>query len=61
VPSLSPPACCSSAGPPLPPGDRDVPGGFAIVFLGLGVLVGLFLAVAGLALTGDGDPLFHGH
>jgi hypothetical protein len=47
--------------PPPPPTGRDIPGGFAIIFLGLAVLVGVFLAIAGLALGGDDDPVFHGH
>ena len=46
--------------PPPPPTGRDIPGGFAIIFLGLVVLTGVFLAVAGLAFTGDDDPVFHG-
>lgn len=46
--------------PPAPPSGRDIPGGFAIIFLGLAVLAGVFLAVGGLVLTGDDDPVFHG-
>jgi hypothetical protein len=46
--------------PPPPPAGRDIPGGFAVLFLGLGVLAGVFLAVLGLALTGDDDPVFSG-
>ena len=46
--------------PPAPPSGRDIPGGFAIIFLGLAVLAGVFLAVGGLVLTGDDDPVFSG-
>jgi hypothetical protein len=46
--------------PPPPPSGRDIPGGFAVIFLGLGVLAGVFLAVLGLTLTGDDDPVFSG-
>jgi hypothetical protein len=46
--------------PPPPPNGRDIPGGFALIFLGIAVLAGVFLVVGGLALTGDDDPVFHG-
>jgi hypothetical protein len=47
--------------PPPPPSGRDIPGGFAIIFLSLAVVAGVFLAVVGVVTGGDEDPVFHGH